>query len=208
MFKMASNVSVPNYLSESEEDLETHASSATQSQRRAKRTRDLMIEKTFTSRKDALDFINREDTWSYHYKNTSEDGNKHYYRCNKAKRRTTQCPAGVYLLYNCNNENVVLYRTSNHHEHTNLETNRLSTQLKAEIERLYELKIEPKTILSKLRESGIQIKNKAQISNYIVQLRKKNMGLRKLVLDRSNNGASITAQFQMMIIKVTWQVFM
>ena len=47
-------------------------------------------------KKFALDFIVTEKTWSFHYKNTTADGNKSYYRCNKIKLRGHQCQAGTF----------------------------------------------------------------------------------------------------------------
>ena len=47
------------------------------------------------NKSDAIDIINGENTWSYYYKNKCVDGEKIYYRCNKAKKREQQCPLQI-----------------------------------------------------------------------------------------------------------------
>jgi hypothetical protein len=97
-----------------------------------------------------MTFIYNENTWSFHFKNNTQNGNKYYFRCNKARRREKQCPAGIYLLSNSQNEDVVLFRT----EDDNLQkNNRLDDEAKTEIDKLFALNIKPKTILTKLREN-------------------------------------------------------
>ena len=70
------------------------------------------------NKSDAIDIINGENTWSYYYKNKCVDGEKIYYRCNKAKKREQQCPAGLYLLLNVKDEGVELYCTETDHDTT------------------------------------------------------------------------------------------
>ena len=79
------------------------------------------MEKKFSGSKEALEYIDTEKTWSFHYKNTTADGNKSYYRCNKIKLRGHQCPAGIYLLYDCRNEDVFLFRALENHDHSNIQ---------------------------------------------------------------------------------------
>jgi hypothetical protein len=178
---MASNIpsSVPEYYSDPEEITETISSSS----RRKKRSRNWIYEKTFSNREAALNFINSEKTWSFHFKNHTEEGNKYYYRCNKSKRRENDCPAGVYLLYNSHNEEIFIFRTENDHDHNNLQSsNRLTDEIKTEIEVLFDLHLKPKAILAKLRADGFLIKNKSQISNYISKLKKSRYGSTKIIL--------------------------
>lgn len=44
------------------------------------------VDKSCPSRQDALDTINSENTWSFHYQSRTAAGVKCYYRCNKVKR--------------------------------------------------------------------------------------------------------------------------
>jgi hypothetical protein len=102
---MASNI--PEYVSDDEVEQITTEDAP---KRKAKRDRTWTMEKKFSGSKEALEFIDTEKTSSFHYKNTTADGNKSYYRCNKIKLRCHQCPAGIYLLYDCRNEDVFLFR--------------------------------------------------------------------------------------------------
>ena len=100
-------------------------------------------------KKFALDFIVTEKTWSFHYKNTTADGNKSYYRCNKIKLRGHQCPAGIYLLYDCRNEDVFIFRALENHDHSKAKSNHgLSDEVKREIDTLFTLKFKLSTRLT------------------------------------------------------------
>ena len=62
---------------------------------------------------------------------------------------------------------MVLFRADNPHDHTGLQPKiGLSKEANGEIRRLFDLKQKPKFILAKLREKGIQVSNKSQITNY------------------------------------------
>ena len=133
--------------------------------------------KRVSGSKEALDFIDTEKTWSFHYKNTTADGNKSYYRCNKIKLRSHQCPAGIYLLDDCRNEDVFLFRALENHDHSMAKSNHgLSDEVKREIDTLFTLKLKPEHILAKLREKGLPVKNKTQINNYIMKIKDKKYG--------------------------------
>ncbi len=106
--------------------------------------------------------------WGFKFKNETNEGNKWYYRCNKPKLRGQQCPAGIYLLFDNRNTEVVLFRAENPHDHNGLQPKLgLSEEAKEEIQRLFDLKQKPKLTLAKLREKGIQVSNKSQITNYL-----------------------------------------
>jgi hypothetical protein len=152
---MASCASVPAYYSDPEDILETVVPSCS----RKKRSHSWIYESTYSNKEAAKNFINSENTWSCHYKNHTEEGNKYYYRCNKRRRRENDCPAGVYLLYNSQNEEIFIFRTENDHDHNNLQSsNRLTDEIKTEIEVLFDLHLKPKAILAKLRADGFLIK--------------------------------------------------
>lgn len=92
--------------------------------RMPKRKRDWRLEKTFSSQAEALSYINEEQTWSFHYRNKTDDGNKYYYRCNKAKKYGKQCAQGIYLLYNRRDTSIELYRTETAHDHENIQSSK------------------------------------------------------------------------------------
>ena len=147
---------VPNYISESEEENETTAN-AVAPKRRLKSSRIWRLEKAFINKKEALEFIESEKTWGNHYADDTEDGHKIYFRCNKAKLRGNQCPAGVYLFFDWHEENKVeLFRTEEEHDHSYLVTSiyGLCVEAIGEIEKLFDLKLKPKVILENLREKN------------------------------------------------------
>ena len=153
---MATNETIPSYNSDSEED--DTISTIVNSKRKSKRERNWALEKVFSNIKDALEFIDLENTWSLHYKNETAEGNKSYFRCNKAKSRANACPAGIYLLFDSRNEDVILFQTRENHEHNGLEERSgLSDNAKKEIKKLLDLRQKPKQILATLREKAIPI---------------------------------------------------
>jgi uncharacterized protein YfcZ (UPF0381/DUF406 family) len=167
---MASNISH----CESEEEIAKKT--VVVKKRMQKRDRHWTMEKIYSSAKEALEFIDSEKTWSFHYKNKTADGNKSYYRCNKVKLRDAQCPSGIYLLFDCRSEDVFLFRAVENHDHlarSSKSKHGLSDEAKREIEKLYALKLKPKHILAQLREKGFTIKNVSQISNYLKKIKEK-----------------------------------
>jgi hypothetical protein len=108
---MAMASSIPNYVSDSKDDIAIDNGVARSIQRKEKRTRSWVMENAYSNQQGAMDFINSEETWSFHFKNSTQDGKKAYFRCNKAKLRAKQCPAGIYLLYDCRSEEHLLKST-------------------------------------------------------------------------------------------------
>jgi len=64
---MATNETIANYNSDSEED--DTISTIVNSKRKSKRERNWALEKVFSNSKDSLEFIDLENTWSLHDKN-------------------------------------------------------------------------------------------------------------------------------------------
>ena len=139
---------------------------------------------TFNDKKAAVDSLKSEECWSFHFKNTTTEGVKHYYRCNQAKKRGVQCNAGLHLLSNSDSEVVTMYKTEegHSHEHYNKTTQKLSDETKQEIKKLFDLKVKPKRMFQLLTEKGFVLKNYTQLSNYLVQLRKQTYGSSKISL--------------------------
>jgi hypothetical protein len=89
------------------------------------------------------------------------------------------------LLFDCRNDDLLLFRTKENHDHSSpscIEKCGLSDEVKREIETLYALKLKPKHILAQLREKGLTIKNKTQISNYLKKIKDKIYGKTKISL--------------------------
>ena len=182
---MANNSQVAFYVSDSDDEENSYATAVTVLKRKPKRIRNWAFEKTFKNKKEALEFLKTENTWSHHYANNTEDSHKIYFRCNQVKLRGSQCPAGVYLFFDsCVEKEVELFRTQDDHDHSNLVTSKhgLSTEAKTEIEKFFNLKMKPKAILEKLRDSNVDIKNKSQLTTYLRQLKRKKYGDVKISL--------------------------
>ncbi len=144
---MASCASVPAYYSDPEDILETVVPSCS----RKKRSHSWIYESTYSNKEAAKNFINSENTWSCHYKNHTEEGNKYYYRCNKSKRRVNDCPAGLNLLFNSHNDEILLFRSENDHDYNNLESCNAS-EIKTKIETLFELHLQCRKFSKILRK--------------------------------------------------------
>jgi len=174
---------IEEYISEEEVDIEIPNESLRSTQRRNKRNREWSKENTYQSKDEVINFINLEKTWSCSFTNKTYNGKKVYYRCNKVKKCSEQCPAGIYIHIINSSEDIDLFRTAEGHNHNNLDAiNRLSSELKEEIEMLFHLNVKPKRILEKLKEKGLVPKNKSQVSNYLNKLKEKIYGPNKISL--------------------------
>lgn len=90
----------------------------TQKIKRSRISKDWIMEQTFETKQNALDAIQSENCWGYHYDNKSVAGTKVTYRCNLVKARGQQYSAAIYLLYDAKNSRVHLYRADSPHTHT------------------------------------------------------------------------------------------
>lgn len=77
-----------------------------------------VLEHTYENKKNAMDAIESEKCWGYHYDNKSDAGKKITYRCKLVKARGQQCAAAVHLLFDATNPSVHLYRADSPHTHT------------------------------------------------------------------------------------------
>lgn len=163
---------VPIYCSDSETELQEEPST--------KRTRkdglDWIFDRKFENFDEAQLFLRAEKTWTVKFTHTTEEGKKQYYRCNKVKCRGPQCAAQIYLLFESNSDAVFLYRTGSEHDHENIGTKSdygISQEVKDEINKLYDLHLKPKAILSRLIEmKNIKVPTKKQLNNYLSDRRK------------------------------------
>lgn len=144
---MTTTMEVPPYVSD-EEDM--NASVQVERKKRAKKKRRTWKrEKVFNSGIEAEQAVINEAKWSEYYTNTTTDGKKKVFRCNQVKRRGQQCDAGIYLLYNSHNEEVILFRDVSEHTHDRIEQRctRIPDEAKVVIKELFELKLKPKAII-------------------------------------------------------------
>ena len=141
----------------------------------------------FSTKNDAMEYVNLKTTWSCNYTNNTNEGKKIYFRCNQAKKREEQCPAGLYLLIKHDSEEVALFKTRESHQHSMMNSKSLSDQAKKEIEKLFDLNLKPKRMLEMLRDKGIMLKNKTQLNNYLVKLRHNKYGPNKISLGELEN---------------------
>jgi len=123
----------------------------------------------FSSANEAEEAVVAENEWSYHYKNTTADGKKKFFRCNKAKFRGEQCEAAIYLLFKCASDEVILFRDRSNHTHDLIpgKTPRLSKAVKETIDELFELKLKPKAIIEALHQRELPLPTIRQLNNYL-----------------------------------------
>jgi len=132
-------------------------------------------EATFSTGGEAQASIKNE--WSKHYTNYTECGKRVYYRCKKAKRRGSQCRAGVSLLYHADSDKVTVYKTEADHDHTNAEVRGIDKDVKQCIEELYNDGImKPKLIMRALQSRQLKVPTYVQLNNYLVRYKKQKYG--------------------------------
>jgi hypothetical protein len=168
---------VPDYESDSDEEIQSITSQEHQKKRKTKRNRNWIRDRTFSSKAEALSAIEKDGQWSFHYTNKTSEGKKDYYRCNQVKLRGDQCDAALHLLYDATSEDVIMFKTDNDHTHNlnNLRKEQFSDATKLEINKLIELKLKPKAILQALLEKGVQAKM-SQLRNYLASYKRKKYG--------------------------------
>ncbi len=76
-----------------------------------------MKEIVFKNVDEAEQAVVNEGQWNKYYTNTTAYGKKKVFRRNQVKRRGKQCDAGISLLFNSNNEEVVLFCDTSEHTH-------------------------------------------------------------------------------------------
>ncbi|RNA12567.1 hypothetical protein BpHYR1_015522 [Brachionus plicatilis] len=81
MSKVSKASNIPNYVSGSENDIEMENSTVQERKRREKRTRNWIIENANSNKQAAMDFIKNENTWSLHFNNKAQNGNKTKIKC-------------------------------------------------------------------------------------------------------------------------------
>nr|XP_049693186.1 uncharacterized protein LOC110379661 [Helicoverpa armigera] len=167
-------IEVSGYQSESESETEITVT------KKPKKTKDWTFLKQFSSKEDALNFVNSECTWSRNYTRATEDGQKRFYRCNKVKKRGPQCDAELYLLFVNDDDKVKVYQTNSEHNHSAIgtrDTYGIHENTKEEIKKFFNLRLKPRAILSELAKiEGIHLPSKRQIYNYLSNLRAQKFG--------------------------------
>lgn len=143
-------------------------------------------ESTFENKLEADNFVKGENCWGFGASSESENGKKHYFRCNLVKARGVQCAAKIYLLFHASSTDITLFRASDCHTHDVIETKAssgLSEEVKEKIEELWQLGIKPKRILEEIGKLNFQLPPTArQLSNFIGTLNKKRFGQSKISL--------------------------
>lgn len=107
----------------------------------------------------------------------TKEGQKRFYRCNKVPKKGAQCAAGLHLLIECGTDKVFVYRMEADHNHDAIgvrDDYGINAQTKMEINRLFDLHLKPKAILSALKKiEGIKLPTKIQLNNYISDRRRR-----------------------------------
>lgn len=144
-----------------------------------------ILEKIFSSKAEADNFLSTEKCWSYYYQNKSSAGLRINYRCNMMKFRGKQCDAAVYLLYNSENVSVQFHRSDSPHTHDDdgFKENAIDTihgEMETEIRSLFQYNMKPKLILYNLSQKGFQPPSKLKLSAFLTKLRREKFGYDKL----------------------------
>lgn len=165
---------VPVYQSESGSESEITVT------KKQKKTKNWIFLKQCSTEEEAINLINSECTWSRNYTRATEDGQKRFYRCNKVKRRGPQCDAELYLLFINDDNKVNMYKTDSKHNHDEISTRDnygIREKTKEEINKLFDLRLKPKAILSELGKiEGIHLPTKRQLYNYLSDRRAQKFG--------------------------------
>jgi hypothetical protein len=160
--------------------------------RKKKVCKDWKRENEFTSSNEAEDFVKSEKVWSCFRSNRTEEGKKRFFRCNLVKFRGEQCSASVYLWYESTSGNVVLFRSGHGHDCNNIKTRTTMTDaVKAEIGKLFTLKMKPKAILEHLSQENLALPSKTQLNNHLASLRKSKYGANIISLGELNQWLEI-----------------
>lgn len=125
-----------------------------------------------------------ENVWSKLKDVDTKNGKKSVYRCNRAKRRGTQCSAGLYTLSNKqpNDVTISVYRKNLPHDHDDLENKTIdpvSDVVKRHIIDLYKRnRLPPKSILYDIKndENLPQNVSITQVYNVIRIYKRKEFG--------------------------------
>lgn len=143
--------------------------------------------KKFNSIQEAEDTVRSENTWSILITRNTEEGKKRVYRCNKVKYRGVQCAAQIYLLFEADSEDVILFRTHADHNHDTIGVRSdygITQQTKTEINKLLDLHLKPKSILHTLKNiPGLKLPTIKQLNNYLSDYRKFKYGSKAISLE-------------------------
>lgn len=126
----------------------------------------------FDNRHQAEEALQKEDTWSLNYYHETEEGKKKYYRCNKLKKRGPQCSAKMYLLLESISDSVLMFKANAKHDHDKKiefsSSHGLTDPVKAEINKLFQLKMKPQEIMQNLTKmTHIKPPKISQLRNYL-----------------------------------------
>jgi hypothetical protein len=159
---------VPSYISDEEASI-TRTVNTENNERVKQKQRNWVKEMVFNNTYEAGEAVKRENHWGYSYTNTTLEGVKKFFRCNKVKRRGEQCAAGVYLLFNSTNDEVVLFRDKSDHTHDLIpkKSSKISNEVKETILELFELKLKPKAIIEVLHERKMAAPSIGQLYNFL-----------------------------------------
>ena len=166
------NENVPVYCSDESEEEEQPLE-----KKKRSKGKEYIFVKKFTNADEAESFVQAENTWSVTVSHDTEEGNKKFYRCRKVKFRGPQCAASIYLLFEANSSEVLLYRTDSDHDHESIATaetrHGICQETKEEINKLFALHLKPKAILNSLKKiQGMKLPSKKQLNNYLSDRRR------------------------------------
>ncbi|CAG5039897.1 unnamed protein product [Parnassius apollo] len=146
---------------------------------------------------EAEKFVSNEKTWSRNYTRDSDEGQERFYRCNKVKSKGPQCDCALYLLFVNDCNDILIFKTTSEHNHDQIGTRSeygIPENVKREINKLFDLRLKPKSILEALNNmTGIKAPLKRKLNNYLYDRRREKFGraaiylgeLEKWIFDRT-----------------------
>jgi hypothetical protein len=168
---------VEDYQEDEESDAEL-SEDEPRPKRRRKMKRTWIVKETFDSPAAAEKAVEEMKVWKKCSTKRTTQGETVYYRCAAGRYRKSECPAGIYLLYHSNSDDVSLYEADEEHQNHTTEPSRgLSMELKSFISKKYSEGITiPEKILSVIRSAGMPEPSKQQLNSFLTAIRSKKYG--------------------------------
>lgn len=117
--------------------------------------------------------------WSKYYVKDTTKGRRVKYRCNAVQYRGKQCPAGIYLLFHAENENVSLFRCHSEHVHDSdgqTISGTLSDAVQSIIRDCFHQNMKPKAMKYVLASKGHGVVQQSRLTSFLRKLRLEKFG--------------------------------
>lgn len=119
-----------------------------------------MFIKTCETKQDALNTLIPYGNFSFYRKIEQVNGDiKYFYRCNKVKKRGTQCPVSAFLQYLADSTKINVFKSvSNEHIHENATLEIVTNEIVDAIKKLVEVRVKTPRVIQRYIENNLQKK--------------------------------------------------